>query len=50
MVEQKEDESILEIDREVLFNYIETKEFLAVIFCKYKNQLQIQQMEMCLKT
>lgn len=35
MVRQKEDESIEEIDREELFKYIETKEFLAVVFCKY---------------
>lgn len=35
MVKQKEDESIEEIDRETLFKYIETKEFLAIIFCKY---------------
>lgn len=34
MIDQKEDESIEEIDRETLANYIETKEFLAVIFCK----------------
>lgn len=35
MVKQKEDESIEEIDRDKLFKYIETKEFLAVVFCKY---------------
>ncbi|XP_037963656.1 uncharacterized protein LOC105392584 isoform X5 [Plutella xylostella] len=34
MVKQKEDESIEEIDRETLFKYIETKEFLAIIFFK----------------
>ncbi|XP_072939363.1 uncharacterized protein hlk isoform X2 [Epargyreus clarus] len=34
MVKQKEDESIEEIDREKLFKYIETKEFLAVVFYK----------------
>ncbi|KAF9406977.1 hypothetical protein HW555_012847 [Spodoptera exigua] len=34
MVKQKEDESIEEIDREQLFKYIETKEFLAVVFYK----------------
>ncbi|XP_021208946.1 uncharacterized protein LOC114253198 isoform X2 [Bombyx mandarina] len=34
MVKQKEDESIEEIDRDELFKYIETKEFLAVIFYK----------------
>lgn len=34
MIKQKEDESIEEIDRETLFKYIETKEFLAIIFCK----------------
>ncbi|XP_014370433.2 uncharacterized protein LOC106720321 isoform X2 [Papilio machaon] len=32
MVKQKEDESIEEIDRDELFKYIETKEFLAVVF------------------
>ncbi|XP_068631274.1 uncharacterized protein hlk [Battus philenor] len=32
MVKQKEDESIEEIDRDTLFKYIETKEFLAVVF------------------
>lgn len=34
MTDQKNDESIEEINREKLFKYIETKEFLAVIFCK----------------
>ncbi|XP_045493781.1 uncharacterized protein LOC123692971 isoform X1 [Colias croceus] len=34
MVKQKEDESIEEIDRDTLFKYIETKEFLAVVFYK----------------
>lgn len=34
MVKQKTDESIEEIDRETLIKYIETKEFLAVVFCK----------------
>ncbi|KOB72664.1 Protein disulfide-isomerase A5, partial [Operophtera brumata] len=34
MVKQKNDESIEEIDRDELFTYIETKEFLAVIFYK----------------
>lgn len=34
MVNQKNDESIEEIDREILVKYIETKEFLAVMFCK----------------
>lgn len=34
MVEQKEDESIEEVNRAKLFEYIERKEFLAVIFCK----------------
>ncbi|XP_013144969.1 PREDICTED: uncharacterized protein LOC106108359 isoform X2 [Papilio polytes] len=32
MIKQKEDESIEEIDRDELFKYIETKEFLAVVF------------------
>lgn len=35
MVSQKTDESIEKIDRETLFEYINTKDFLAVIFCKY---------------
>lgn len=35
MVKQKEDESIEGIDRDTLFKYIETKEFLAVVFCEY---------------
>ncbi|XP_063909566.1 uncharacterized protein LOC135127148 isoform X1 [Zophobas morio] len=34
MMDQKEDESIQEIDRDTLFKYIGTKEFLAVIFYK----------------
>ncbi|XP_018309277.1 uncharacterized protein hlk isoform X3 [Mycetomoellerius zeteki] len=34
MVKQKTDESIEEIDRETLIKYIETKEFLAVVFYK----------------
>lgn len=35
MLEQKRDESIEEIDRETLFDYIVSKDFLAVVFCKY---------------
>ncbi|XP_060526342.1 uncharacterized protein LOC132701986 isoform X2 [Cylas formicarius] len=34
MVDQKNDESIEEINRELLFKYIDTKEFLAVVFYK----------------
>ncbi|KAG7213539.1 hypothetical protein KM043_002798 [Ampulex compressa] len=34
MVKQKTDESIEEIDRDTLVKYIETKEFLAVVFYK----------------
>lgn len=34
MVGQKQDESIEKIDRETLFEYINSKDFLAVIFCK----------------
>ncbi|VEN38634.1 unnamed protein product, partial [Callosobruchus maculatus] len=34
MMDQKNDESIEEIDREKLFHYIDTKEFLAVVFHK----------------
>lgn len=36
MIDQKNDHSIEEIDRQTLFKYIDTKEFLAVVFCKYK--------------
>ncbi|XP_052740631.1 uncharacterized protein LOC112055044 isoform X5 [Bicyclus anynana] len=39
MVRQKEDESIEEIDRDELFKYIETKEFLAVVFYKEEDPL-----------
>lgn len=35
MMKQKLDQSIEDIDRDTLFNYIETKEFLAVVWCKY---------------
>lgn len=35
MIDQKSDESIEEIDRETLFEYIGSKDFLAVIFCEY---------------
>lgn len=34
MVSQKQDESIEKIDRKTLFEYISSKDFLAVIFCK----------------
>ncbi|XP_050304235.1 uncharacterized protein LOC126741733 isoform X3 [Anthonomus grandis grandis] len=34
MTDQKNDESIEEINRETLFKYIDTKEFLAVVFYK----------------
>lgn len=34
MIEQKTDESIEEIVRETLFEYIGSKDFLAVVFCK----------------
>ncbi|CAH1128575.1 unnamed protein product [Ceutorhynchus assimilis] len=34
MTDQKNDQSIEEIDRQTLFKYIETKEFLAVVFYK----------------
>lgn len=36
MLEQKRDESIEEINRETLFEYISAKDFLAVVFCKYE--------------
>lgn len=35
MMKQKTDESVEDIDRDTLFEYIETKEFLAVLWCKY---------------
>lgn len=35
MLDQKTDESIEEIDRDTLFEYISSKDFLAVVFCKY---------------
>lgn len=41
MVKQKNDESIEEIDRETLLKYIETKEFLAVIFCKEQFRINV---------
>lgn len=31
---QKNDESIEEVDRETFLEYITTKDFLAVVFCK----------------
>lgn len=34
MTDQRNDESIEEIERDLLFKYIETKEFLAVVFCE----------------
>lgn len=34
MVAQKSDSSIQDIDRATLFEYIESKDFLAVMFCK----------------
>lgn len=34
MLDQKADESIDEIDRNTLFEYIGSKDFLAVVFCK----------------
>lgn len=34
MLDQKEDETIEEIDRETLFEYIGSKDFLSVVFCK----------------
>lgn len=35
MIDQKADESIEEIERDTLFEYISSKDFLAVIFCKF---------------
>jgi hypothetical protein len=34
IVKQKNDESIEEVTREKFLKYIETKDFLAVVFCK----------------
>lgn len=34
MAKQKTDETIEEIDRDTLFEYIDGQDFLAVIFCK----------------
>lgn len=34
MVNQKADETIELIERDTLFEYINTKDFLAVVFCK----------------
>lgn len=34
MIDQKSDESIEEIGRETLFEYIGSKDFLAVVFCE----------------
>jgi len=33
---QKNDESIDDIDRETFLEYIDTKDFLAVVFCELK--------------
>lgn len=38
MVAQKTDSSIDDIDRATLFEYIESKDFLAVMFCKAKER------------
>lgn len=35
MIDQKSDESIEEITREQLFEYIGSKDFLAVLFCAW---------------
>lgn len=34
MMKQKTDESVEDINREQLFEYMDTKEFLAVVWCK----------------
>lgn len=34
IVQQKEDESIEDVDRETFLEYIESKDFLAVVFCE----------------
>jgi len=34
MIKQKTDESIEQIDREKLFEYIDDQDFLAVVWCK----------------
>lgn len=40
MMDQKNDNSIEEINREKLYEYIDGKEFLAVVFCKYRYSLK----------
>lgn len=35
MIEQRNDESIEDVDRETFLEYIDSKEFLAVVFCEY---------------
>lgn len=36
IVLQKNDESIEDVDRDTFLEYIDSKDFLAVIFCEYK--------------
>lgn len=50
MMDQKSDESIEEIDRDTLNKYIETKEFLAVIFCEYDFFVHIEIAPITLQT
>lgn len=42
MMDQKNDNSIEEINREKLFEYIDSKEFLAVVFCKYAKYVSFE--------
>lgn len=41
MIAQKSDESIEEIDRQTLFEYIGSKDFLAVLFCGCLNNISL---------
>lgn len=41
MMDQKNDNSIEEINRDKLYEYIDGKEFLAVIFCEYKLKITL---------
>ena len=37
IIAQKNDESIQEVDRETFLSYIDSKDFLAVVFCELLN-------------
>lgn len=42
IINQKLDESIEDIDRDTLFEYINTKDFLAVVFCTYNKIINLR--------